>query len=406
MTKSGSKIVSVVHILFHKAIIKILLPYDNKILYTDDKRHVSKEKHMTGHYENKEFRILSAIGMILVVAGHLGFNVFDVGGLFPYYSFHVFIFLFVSGYFYKKEAEKGIGSYLAGKVVSLLLPYYIFNVVYGVLAAVLHHAGFSIGQELSFYSLVLAPFDGGHQFMYQFPAWFVPVLFLIEVINVCMRKVLSLIRLNNEWLIFSLCLLAGILTVWLADGGHVYGWYRIPGRLLFMLPGYELGCLYRQKLERLDILPHAVYFAAVMGIQLLISVFSGGLAFSAVWVTSFANGPFIPYLTVITGIAFWLRVARILQDIPVLAGKLVTIGRYTYSIMMHHIFAFFLVKTVFYWISRLTPLCQEFDAAMYFSEINFVYLPGGAEEAKWLYLFAGIGLPLLFSFAVERLRRD
>lgn len=109
--------------------------------------------------------------------------------------------------------------------------------------------------------------------MYQFPAWFVPVLFLIEVINVCMRKVLSLIRLNNEWLIFSLCLLAGILTVWLADGGHVYGWYRIPGRLLFMLPGYELGCLYRQKLERLDTLPHAVYFAAVMGIQLLISVF-------------------------------------------------------------------------------------------------------------------------------------
>ena len=176
---------------------------------------------MTGHYENKEFRILSAIGMILVVAGHLGFNVFDVGGLFPYYSFHVFIFLFVSGYFYKKEAEKGIGSYLTGKVVSLLLPYYIFNVVYGVLAAVLHYAGFSIGQELSFYSLVLAPFDGGHQFMYQFPAWFVPVLFLIEVINVCMRKVLSFIRLNNEWLIFSLCLLAGILTVWLADGGHV-----------------------------------------------------------------------------------------------------------------------------------------------------------------------------------------
>lgn len=48
--------------------------------------------------ENKQMRILSAIGMILVVAGHLGYSVFDVGGLFPYYSFHVFIFLFVSGY--------------------------------------------------------------------------------------------------------------------------------------------------------------------------------------------------------------------------------------------------------------------------------------------------------------------
>ena len=48
--------------------------------------------------ENKQMRILSAIGMILVVAGHLGYSLFDVGGLFPYYSFHVFIFLFVSGY--------------------------------------------------------------------------------------------------------------------------------------------------------------------------------------------------------------------------------------------------------------------------------------------------------------------
>ena len=61
---------------------------------------------MTTYKENKIFRILSAIGIILVVAGHLGYNLFEIGDLFPYYSFHVFIFLFVSGYFYKKEAEE------------------------------------------------------------------------------------------------------------------------------------------------------------------------------------------------------------------------------------------------------------------------------------------------------------
>ena len=58
---------------------------------------------MREYKENKELRILSAIGIILVAAGHLGYNLFDIGGLFPYYSFHVFIFLFVSGYFYKEE---------------------------------------------------------------------------------------------------------------------------------------------------------------------------------------------------------------------------------------------------------------------------------------------------------------
>ena len=71
--------------------------------------------NMAQYKENREFRVLSAVGIILVVAGHLGYNLFDLGGLFPYYSFHVFLFLFVSGYFYKKEAEENILGYLWGK---------------------------------------------------------------------------------------------------------------------------------------------------------------------------------------------------------------------------------------------------------------------------------------------------
>ena len=31
---------------------------------------------------------------------------------------------------------------------------------------------------------------------------------------------------------------------------------------------------------------------------------------------------------------------------------------------------------------------------MFFCEINFVFLPGGAEASKWIYLAAGVGLPL------------
>ncbi len=72
----------------------------------------------TNTEENSQFRILSALGIIFVVAGHLGYGVFDMGGLFPYYSFHVFIFLFVSGYFYKDEAEKHIGD-IFGKSAGL-----------------------------------------------------------------------------------------------------------------------------------------------------------------------------------------------------------------------------------------------------------------------------------------------
>lgn len=54
-------------------------------------------------------------------------------------------------------------------------------------------------------------------------------------------------------------------------------------------------------------------------------------------------------------------------------------------------------------MSVLTPLCAEFDSAMYFSEINFIYLPKGAEVGKWIYLFAGIQIPLLIGRASKML---
>ncbi|MDE6184507.1 MAG: hypothetical protein K2G39_03635, partial [Lachnospiraceae bacterium] len=258
----------------------------------------------------------------------------------------------------------------------------------------LHGAGFTIGEALSLRTLFLSPFLDGHQFMYNFPAWFVPALFMLEVINVVMRKILSLLHLNFEWLIFAGCLAAGILTVWLAIGGHVWGYYKLPGRLLFMMPGFQMGRIYREKLEAHDTLEDGPYFLIVMGFQILITIVCGGLAFSAVWVSSFANGPIVPYLTVVTGIAFWLRVSRIISGIPYLAGKMVYIGRNTYSIMMHHAACFLLVKGVFYLCSLYTPLCSEFDVEMFFCEIGFVYLAGGAEASKWIYLLAGIALPL------------
>ena len=352
---------------------------------------------MTGHKENIQFRILSAIGIILVVAGHLGFYPFDIGGLFPYYSFHVFIFLFISGYFYKEEAQEHIGAYILKKCKTLLLPYFAWNLFYGLVTMLLHRAGFSIGQDISLYTLLLAPFEGGHHFMYHFPAWFVPVLFIIEVINILMRKVLHLLRLNKEWLIFTGCLIVGIVVVALAISGRVWGYYKIPGRILFMLPGFQMGCFYRAKLQKYDTLSDKIYFPMVLGVQLLITFLNGGLAFSAVWVSGFANGPIVPYLTIITGIAFWLRIARILSKVQGISDGLVQIGRHTFSVIMHHMFIFFGINSLFWILSRYTDLCPEFNKELYFSDINYVYIASVSDAGKWIYLVAGVMLPVLLS---------
>lgn len=356
--------------------------------------------------ENGQFRILSAFGIILVVLGHLGYNLLDIGGLFPYYSFHVFIFLFVSGYFYRDDAEDNIPKYIVRKCSTLLAPYFIWNLFYGILAQILHGAGFLLGETLSFKTLFLSPFIDGHQFSYNFSAWFVPALFLVEVINVVMRKILGFLHLKNEWLILAGCLVLGMVTIRLAIGGHVWGLYKLPGRLLLMMPGFQMGRVYRKKLEKHDTLPDGLYLLIVIGLQVLLSIFCAGLAFGVVWVTSFANGPVVPYLTVITGIAFWLRISRIVSRLPVVSERLIYIGRNTYTIMMHHIAVFVLVNGIFCLCSCLTPLCGEFDRERFLYDIGYVYLAGGTEVSKWIYLIAGIGIPLLIAKNVKKMKNS
>lgn len=193
-----------------------------------------------------------------------------------------------------------------------------------------------------------------------------------------------------------------MVTIQLAIGGHVWGIYKFPGRLLLMFLGFQMGKIYKEKIETHDTLSDGIYFLMVIGVQILISIFNAGLAFGVVWVTSFANGFVVPYLTVVTGIAFWLRTAGLISKTPVISGKLVTVGRNTYSIMMHHVAVFMLVKGIFYLCNCLTPLCAGFDRELFFHDINYVYLAGGTEASKWLYLLARIGVPLLIA---ERLKK-
>ena len=101
------------------------------ILY-NIKKYVKSGKIMIEKQINTTFRILSSICILLVVAGHADFHIFDLGGMFPYYSFHVMAFLFISGYFYYEESEKDIISYIKRKMCKLMLPYLAWNFFYGL----------------------------------------------------------------------------------------------------------------------------------------------------------------------------------------------------------------------------------------------------------------------------------
>ncbi len=388
--------------------------------------HTQKDQY------NLTFCILSALTIIMVVAGHCGYHILTVGELFPYYSFHVPLFMFISGYFYKDSEEEKPLNYVKKKLRRLILPYMIWNLIYGLISWAMRAAGFAMGEGISFRTLFIEPFLHGYQFIYNYAAWFVPVLFIIEMMNLLPRIILrSVIRgvwrlcgkmsgriveeseLSKEkegniieWVMLTGSLLVGIMVVWLAIGGHVWGNYKAPGRILLLFPCFQMGQFYLKKLEKHDNLGNVPYFAVLIGIQVVLNVFSNGLAFSAVWCTGFANGPVMPYITIISGIAFWLRVAKIITPAVGESRAVQYLGRNTYAVMMHHVMALMLVKIVIAAVAARTGACADFNFEQFYTNIDYYYLVRSAEQFEMVYLAAGIVLPLGLQRGIDRIREQ
>ena len=115
-------------------------------------------KQIKGNTVNMQFAVLSALGMFFVVDGHLNNSYLDIGGLFPYYSFHMPLFAFISGYFFRPGSEDDLGAYAKKKAVRLLGPYMAYNLIYGIITQFLHGAGFAFGGSLNLHNLLIEPF--------------------------------------------------------------------------------------------------------------------------------------------------------------------------------------------------------------------------------------------------------
>ncbi|MBD5458786.1 MAG: acyltransferase [Lachnospiraceae bacterium] len=359
---------------------------------------------------NMTFCILSGLAIVMVAAGHLGYNLMTVDDLFPYYSFHVPLFMFISGYFYKDTEEEQPLSYAKKKCIRLLIPYLVWNLFYGLIALFLRNCGFAMGEGIGFRTLFLMPFLHGYQFIYNYAAWFVPVLFIIEMMNLLMRliarRLFKISPQKLEWLYLAASLLLGMAVVYLAIGGHVWGNYKAPGRILFLYPCFQMGQFYRKNLKERDTLGNLPYFAILIALQTLLHLCCNGLAFSSVWCTGFANGPVIPYVTIMSGIAFWLRVARLLTPIAGENRVVRYLGQNTFTVMMHHVMIFMLIKITLAAIASHTGFCADFDFEQYRTNIDYIYLVRGMEHFKMVYLAAGISIPLLIRYAAERLWKN
>lgn len=353
--------------------------------------------------ENIVMRALYLMAIVFVVDGHttLG-DMFDMSSLFRYYSFHLMLFAFGAGYFFRMRGS--VVQDVIARAKRLLVPLYVWNIIYGVGAALLRLiGGFEIGAPVTPYTLVLAPILDGEHFAWNLGSWFIFPLFLSQVLYMLIRRAARLWK-DKEGITFLLCLLLGCAAVEICRAGRQETLPLFLLRTLILLPGYAGGALYRRCLEKHDNLPTVPYLLVIVILRALLCVRYENLAYLLSSCTYFDCGAFGVYFGGALAVALYLRIARLIAPYVAKSRLALSISRHTFDIMMHHFMGFFAVNSVFLVMNMLEIGAADFSVKSFRTMYDYNYAPGGRTEWNVLYLIAGLTLPLAVSAVSAKLK--
>ena len=352
--------------------------------------------------ENMTMRALCLIAIVFVVDGHTCFeDMFDMRSLFRYYSFHLMLFAFASGCLLRDGDAEHPLRLLAHRARRLLVPLYAWNLVYGVGAALLRrYGGFTLGEPLSAYTLLLAPLTDGEHFVWNLGSWYVFPLLLAQAMYLLVRR-LSRLWGGREPVTFLLCLIPGAVAVELCAAGRNGALPLFLMRALILLPGYAGGVLYRRCLEKHDTLPTVPYLLALVIARALLCTRYENLAYLLSSCTYMDCGAVGVYLGGAIAIAFWLRIARLLAPHMERSRLALAVSRHTFDVMMHHYMGFFALNCVFLALHKLGLGAAKFSVTAMRTQEGYLYAPAGRQEWNVLYLIAGLIVPLLIGGAVR-----
>lgn len=112
---------------------------------------------------------------------------------------------------------------------------------------------------------------------------------------------------------------------------------------------------------------------------------------------------FIPFFIGFIGVAFWLRISRIITPIIGKSKIVNLIADNSYSIMINQYLGFMIVNVFFAILSKVITLQPAFNWTKFKSTVQYAYLPNNNQHFAILYLAAGIFLPILIQRIITSL---
>lgn len=363
---------------------------------------------------NKQMDVLLCIGMILVVLGHVGYNSWKTTlfNWFVIYSFHMPLFFFVSGYFYKPERENKYGYNILRMIKKFVITYYVWNFVYGIIAFILKSANLvRFNLDFGFMNFLITPWTTGDQYQLNSPAWFLLTLFLIQVIYMSLHKFFNFIKIKNEYILLIPFMIMGVAGGGMMIYGYAKGLGLVLAKMLFGIAFYHLGHLYKTNLEKIDKLNNIAYFSIIFIIQYLLMVRTDGFPYISMWngsITTMGRNVFLPILVSITGIAFFLRISRILTPSFGDSKIVKKISMSTKSIMIHQYAVIVFFNVALTLINRYIVKLPYFDSEW----VSVLYkYPGPNDHGEMfclIYIVICIAVPIggnvLFNNIKDRIK--
>lgn len=279
----------------------------------------------------------------------------------------------------------------------------MYNLFYGMFNTFLYRIGFSIGEKFNFYDWLLSPFMFGSNFKFNSPDWFIAQLFSVEIINILIRKFLCDKKKSNGQIVSFLSIFVGILVTYIGWNRELSTSARILYRTIFCLSWYAIGILYR-KYEMYDKLNNYIYFEIIFIMQLMLLIYNGGNVSGSVVSFSFGIQPWQVYMTALLGIAFWLRICKIIANGMEDNKMILYIGRHTFSIVENQYLGIFVLNTILLLVNRSVEDGIGFLEEYYFTRHNYIFMYRDNMNFAILYLVFGLTIPLLISLCGERFR--
>ena len=382
---------------------------------------------------NSRMCILSAIGICFVVFGHLGDIFTGVGTFyewFPYYSFHLPLFLFITGYFFKdlnvrgsrtsgqphaSSADSGFWlsflKFVWKKFRTLMIPFYIINGCMILFQLFLIGTPFAL-YPISFTDYLLMPWVYTQPYTFAIPTWYLAGLFISEVMYALLRGAVTALvkkKVFAEVLLLALTLAMGVAACYVVSTAQPSEAAIVYLRSVVMLFFVQAGKLYHDHLEHYDTLPSRWYFPILIVLQFVLLLISNGskLNFGLYGLAGFGRTGIFYFIAGITGILLWLRISRLLDGALKSSRLVCFIGRNTKYIMSFHLLGFFALNLLLMLLHNqgIAPdILGEFDPEqLYINPFYFSYQAGGPRFIL-LYFLAGMGVSLLLAWAIEAVK--